>query len=53
VRNQCDLAIEPELEDSRRDDFGRASGLIAAGEMAARKTLPALRKPLRSERRKK
>jgi len=42
-RDHCDLAIEPDLGDFRWDDFGRADELIAAGEVAARKALPALR----------
>jgi NTE family protein len=46
-RDQCDLAIEPNLEDSSWDEFGRAGALIAAGEIAARKALPALRNLLR------
>ncbi len=46
-RDHCDLAIEPKLEDFRWDDFGRADELIAAGEMAARRALPALRNLLR------
>ena len=41
-RDQCDLAIEPELGDFRWDDFGRADELIATGEVAARGALPAL-----------
>jgi len=46
-RDRSDLVIEPELTDFRWDDFGHADGLIAAGEMAARQTLPALRDLLR------
>ena len=46
-RNHCDLVIEPELGEFRWDDFGRTDELIAAGEMAARRALPALRKLLR------
>ena len=46
-RDHCDLAIEPELGDFRWDDFGRADELIASGEAAARKALPALRHLLR------
>lgn len=46
-RDHCDLAIEPELGNFRWDDFGRANELIAAGEAAARKALPALRHLLR------
>jgi len=45
-RDHCDLAIEPEVKDFRWDDFGRASELIAAGEIAARQALPALRERL-------
>lgn len=41
-RNHCDLTIEPELGGFRWDDFGRADELIAMGEVAARKALPAL-----------
>ena len=46
-RDHCDLLIEPKLEDFRWDDFDRADELIAAGEMAARRALPALRNLLR------
>jgi NTE family protein len=46
-RDQCDLAIEPKLEDFSWDDFERTDELIAAGETAARKALPALRNLLR------
>jgi NTE family protein len=46
-RDRSDLVIEPELKDFRWDDFGRAGELIAAGEMAARRALPALRDLLR------
>ena len=42
-RDRSDLVIEPELKDFRWDDFGRAGELIAAGEAAARRALPALR----------
>jgi len=35
------------LKDFRWDDFGRAGELIAAGEIAARQALPALRDLLR------
>ncbi len=42
-REHCDLVIEPKLDDFRWDDFERADELIAAGEMAARRALPALR----------
>lgn len=46
-RDHCDLTIEPELEDFRWDNFGRADELIATGEIAARKALPGLRRLLR------
>lgn len=46
-RNHCDLTIEPLVEDFRWDDFTRTDELIAAGETAARKALPALLKLLR------
>jgi NTE family protein len=46
-RNHCDLAIEPKLDDFRWDDFQRTDELIAAGELAARTALPALRRLLR------
>jgi NTE family protein len=46
-RDRSDLVIEPELKDFRWDDFGRAGELIAAGEIAARQALPALRDLLR------
>ena len=42
-RDHCDLVIEPEVAGFRWDDFERADELIEAGEMAARRTLPALR----------
>jgi NTE family protein len=45
-RDHCDLSIEPEVTDYRWDDFARADELIAAGETAARRALPALRKLL-------
>jgi NTE family protein len=46
-KNHCDLVIEPELGEFRWDDFSRTDELIAAGEIAARRALPALRKLLR------
>jgi NTE family protein len=46
-RDRCDLVIEPDVGDFRWDDFARADELIAAGERAARKALPALRDLLR------
>ena len=46
-RDASDLVIEPELTDFRWDDFGRAGELIAAGEMAGWRALPALRELLR------
>ena len=46
-RDHCDLVIEPMIEDFHWDEFGRADELIAAGEMAAWKALPALRNLLR------
>jgi NTE family protein len=46
-RAHCDLTIEPTMVDYSWDDFGRAGELIAAGEMAAREALPALRRLLR------
>jgi len=46
-RDRSDLVIEPELKDFQWGDFGRAGELIAAGEMAARRALPALRNLLR------
>ena len=46
-QDHCDVLIEPELGDFRWDDFDRTDELIAVGEMAARKALPALRKLLR------
>ena len=49
-RNRSDLVIEPELKDFRWDDFGRAGELIAAGEMAGRQALPALRELLRQQK---
>jgi len=42
-RDRCDLSIEPRLVDFRWDDFARAEELIAAGEIAAKEALPALR----------
>jgi NTE family protein len=46
-RDHSDLVIEPELKDFGWDDFERVGELIAAGEMAARRALPALRNLLR------
>lgn len=46
-RDHCDLAIEPNLGDFGWDDFNRTEELIAAGELAARRALPALRNLLR------
>jgi NTE family protein len=46
-RDHCDLVIEPKIEDFHWDEFGRADELIAAGEMAAWRALPALRNLLR------
>lgn len=46
-RDHCDLAIEPNLDDYDWDDFDRTEELIAAGETAARRALPALRNLLR------
>ena len=42
-RDRCDLAIEPDLRDFRWDDFEHAGELMAAGEVAARRAIPALR----------
>lgn len=46
-RNHCDLAIEPQVDAFRWDDFNRTDELIAVGEAAARNALPALRNLLR------
>ena len=46
-RDRCDLLIEPKIEDFHWDEFDRADELIAAGEIAAWKALPALRNLLR------
>ena len=46
-RDRSDLVIEPDLKDFGWDDFERVGELIAAGEMAARRALPALRNLLR------
>jgi NTE family protein len=46
-RDHCDLVIEPKIEDFHWDEFGRADELIAVGEMAAWRALPALRNLLR------
>jgi NTE family protein len=46
-RDRSHLSIEVDLVDFRWDDFGRAEELIAAGEKAACKALPALRALLR------
>ena len=43
----CDLLIPLKLDNFRWDDFTRTDELIAAGEMAARKAMPALRSVLR------
>jgi len=45
-RDLCDLAIEPELAGFRWDDFARTEEMIAAGEIAAQRALPALRQLL-------
>ena len=45
-RRFCDLVIEPNVEDFRWDDFDRAEELMAVGESAALKALPALRRLL-------
>lgn len=42
-RDKCDVVIEPRLEGIRWDDFACADKLVAAGEAAARETIPALR----------
>ncbi len=42
-RDNCDLVIEPDVLHVRWDDFERADELVAAGEVAARAALPALR----------
>ncbi len=42
-RRDCDLVIEPDVLHVRWDDFERADELVAAGEVAARAALPALR----------
>ncbi len=42
-RDACDQVIEPDTTDYTWDDFARAEELIATGERAARKVLPALR----------
>ena len=49
TRNQrelCDVLIEPELAGLSFSDFDRADLLIAAGEIAAKKALPEIRKKL-------
>jgi NTE family protein len=48
-REHCDLTIEPEVADYRWDDFGHADELMAAGEIAAKEALPALRRLLREK----
>ncbi len=48
-REHCDIVIEPEVDDFKWDDFGRAHDLILAGERAALKALPALRALLQSK----
>jgi NTE family protein len=45
-RDYSDLVIEPQVENFHWDAFARADALILAGEMAARRALPALRKLL-------
>ena len=42
-KEHCDAIIEPETNEFRWDDFGRAEELIFEGERAARAALPALR----------
>jgi len=44
----CDVIIEPEVSEFKWDDFERADELMLAGELAARRVLPALRTLLES-----
>jgi NTE family protein len=43
-RNAADLVIEPDVAGFDYDDFKRADELIRVGELAMRRTLPAVRK---------
>jgi len=49
-KGYCDAVIEPETNEFRWDDFGRAEELIFEGERAARAALPALRSLLDPQR---
>jgi NTE family protein len=42
-RAASDVVLEPEIGDFGYDDFGRASDLIRAGELACRAAMPAIR----------
>ena len=50
-RRQCDLVIEPDVAAFDWDDFERFPELVRAGEVAARRSLPALRALLEGDRR--
>ncbi len=50
-RRQCDLVIEPDVAAFDWDDFEHFSELVRAGEVAARRSLPALRALLEADRR--
>jgi NTE family protein len=50
-RRQCDLVIEPDVAAFDWDDFEHFPELVRAGEVAARRSLPALRALLEGDRR--
>jgi NTE family protein len=50
-RRHCDLVIEPDVAAFDWDDFEHFSELVRAGEVAARRSLPALRALLEGDRR--
>jgi len=52
-RRQCDLVIEPDVAAFDWDDFEHFSELVRAGEVAARRALPALRALLEGVRGRK
>ena len=49
-RRRCDLVIEPDVAAFDWDDFDHFSELVRAGEVAARRALPALRSLLEGVR---
>lgn len=45
-RALADVVIEPDVDPFRHSDFARAADLIAAGELAAKRALPEIRRKL-------